>query len=97
MQESSGRILYLPDGFEETADLHSISYGQRLHIPKLGWFEVTKINVAKQRLVLKPIPKPAHEEAALFERRELEQSLCDIAIGQKEQLRKLADEPDDAD
>ena len=40
-------------------NLNAIRYGQVVEVVGVGHFEITKIELLKQRLVLKPIPSPA--------------------------------------
>jgi hypothetical protein len=66
MDTDSGRFRDMPEGWEPSEDESNLvgwEWGERVQI-KGGWFEVCKIDTRKQRLVLKPIPKPANEEAA---------------------------------
>ncbi len=41
-------------------DLESFEYGEVIQV-KSGFFEVVKVDMRSQRLVLKPIPKPISE------------------------------------
>ena len=42
-------------------DLETFSYGETVQV-KSGFFELTKIDLQKQRLVLKPIPRPIRDQ-----------------------------------
>jgi hypothetical protein len=42
-------------------DLESFEHGETVQI-KAGFFQITKIDLQKQRLVLKPIPRPELKE-----------------------------------
>lgn len=64
MFDGEGLADLLTQGDEDlAAKLKQWEYGERVEI-KGCWFEVTKIDLQKQRLVLKPIPRPADPEAA---------------------------------
>ncbi len=43
-------------------DLETFEYGETVQI-KSGYFEVCKIDLRGQRLILKPIPRPVDDEA----------------------------------
>jgi hypothetical protein len=42
---------------ENIADLEIFEHGELIQI-KSGWFQITKIDIPKQRLTLKPVPRP---------------------------------------
>ena len=43
-------------------NLNRVEYGQKVEVKGVGHFEITKIDIKKQRLVLKPVPSPMQED-----------------------------------
>lgn len=43
-------------------NLNRLECGQKVEVQGIGHFEITKIDITKQRLVLKPVPSPVTEE-----------------------------------
>jgi hypothetical protein len=45
----------------DETDLEIFEHGEVVQV-KSGWFEVTKVDIRKQRVTLKPIPRPTKEQ-----------------------------------
>lgn len=64
MDTKSGELLDLdmPIDGPIPPGLNHLEYGQQVLVVDVGHFEITKIDIRKQRLTLKPIPSPIVQE-----------------------------------
>jgi hypothetical protein len=67
MNTSEGTLYDDPDKMkqlleEDPASVETFEHGEVIQV-KDGFFEVVKVDIRKQRLVLKPVPKPVDKQA----------------------------------